>query len=363
MNNGLFLTPIKPDGEGFINCIKRLGTPKRPHNIELFLDMEIQDAIARRFGLEKGLDRSDPFFAQKRLIVVQRFLGYDYVTAGVANLAFSIPKLLTPDMSDLKKSTGMRSFAEEHRGPVTTWEEFEKFQWPDLSKADTRSIEWFNKNLPEDMVLIGGLTGHIAEELTWLMGYETFCMALYEQRDLVKAIYEKVFALHRRYVELLLQFNRVRVVWGSDDLGFKTGPMFSPDDMREFVFPAHKALAEMVHKAGRLYFLHACGKLDLLIDDLIHDVKIDAKHSFEDTIEDVSESKKRHGSHITLLGGIDVDFLCRASEAQIRSRVRETLKSCLPGGGYCLGTGNSVANYIPVENYLVMLDEGRRFGN
>jgi uroporphyrinogen decarboxylase len=29
--------------------------------------------------------------------------------------------------------------------------------------------------------------------------------------------------------------------------------------------------------------------------------------------------------------------------------------------GYCLGTGNSVANYIPLDNYLVMLDEGRKF--
>jgi uroporphyrinogen decarboxylase len=32
-----------------------------------------------------------------------------------------------------------------------------------------------------------------------------------------------------------------------------------------------------------------------------------------------------------------------------------------PGNGYCLGTGNSVANYIPVQSYLAMLDEGRRF--
>jgi uroporphyrinogen decarboxylase len=33
----------------------------------------------------------------------------------------------------------------------------------------------------------------------------------------------------------------------------------------------------------------------------------------------------------------------------------------MPGGGYCLGTGNSVANYIPLDNYLAMLDEGRKF--
>jgi len=62
-----------------------------------------------------------------------------------------------------------------------------------------------------------------------------------------------------------------------------------------------------------------------------------------------------------LLGGIDVDFLCRADEGQIRQRVRETLDACLPGGGYCLGTGNSVANYISLNNFLAMMDEGRRY--
>ena len=33
----------------------------------------------------------------------------------------------------------------------------------------------------------------------------------------------------------------------------------------------------------------------------------------------------------------------------------------MDGGGYCLGTGNSVCNYVPVDSFLVMLDEGRRF--
>jgi uroporphyrinogen decarboxylase len=95
--------------------------------------------------------------------------------------------------------------------------------------------------------------------------------------------------------------------------------------------------------------------------DLIDDVKIDAKHSFEDTIELVTDAKARYGDRIALLGGMDVDFLCRSDEPAIRRRVRRTLDVCLPGGGYCLGTGNSVANYIPLENYLVMLDEGRRY--
>jgi len=32
------------------------------------------------------------------------------------------------------------------------------------------------------------------------------------------------------------------------------------------------------------------------------------------------------------------------------------------GGGWALGSGNSIANYIPVENFLAMLDEGRKAG-
>jgi uroporphyrinogen decarboxylase len=53
--------------------------------------------------------------------------------------------------------------------------------------------------------------------------------------------------------------------------------------------------------------------------------------------------------------------MCRGDEKTIRARVREILDACMPGGGYCLGTGNSVANYIPLDNYLIMLDEGRKY--
>ena len=95
------------------------------------------------------------------------------------------------------------------------------------------------------------------------------------------------------------------------------------------------------------------------MDDLIDDVGIDALHSFEDTILPVTEAKAQYGDRIALLGGLDVDFMCRATEEQVRERARRTLDRCMPGAGYCLGTGNSVANYIPLNNYLEILDEGR----
>jgi uroporphyrinogen decarboxylase len=363
MSANPFSVPVVPDWQGFLQSIRREGTPKRAHFIELIIDGEVQDWICQRYGLLDDLSVNDPHFFYKKQIALQSFLGYDYVI--VPSTLGESPDFLRNDLGTVDTAAlqrvGGRHYVNEHRGLITSWEEFEAYPWPDLVSHRSPSLEWFQENLPENMCMIGGLTGSIYENLSWMMGYETLCYALSEQRDLVTAISQRVIEIFRKELETILQFDRVKAVWGSDDLGFKTSTLISPKDLREFVFPGHKLLAKMSHEAGRLYIMHCCGNLARIIDDLIDDVGIDGKHSFEDTIEDVCESKSSYGQRIALLGGIDVDFLCRSGEEQIRQRVRHTLDCCLPGGGFCLGTGNTVANYIPVENYLIMLDEGRRY--
>jgi uroporphyrinogen decarboxylase len=361
MQSALFSSRIAPDWEALVRCIRRQGTPQRVHHIELFLDPEIQTALCERFDVLDGLSAGDPYYAQKRLVRIQRFLGYDYVRCGLEDLYMPMRRTAIQDTATLQREAG-RDFIEEHRGPITTWDEFETYPWPDPNAASTRSLEWYETHLPDDMCVIGsGGFAHFAEYLTWLMGYETLCYALYDQRDLVAAIAERLFSIYEICVARMLEFDRVKIIWGSDDMGFKTGTLISPDDLRAFVLPGHKRMADMSHAAGRPYLLHSCGKLWAIMEDLIEDVGIDALHSYEDTIWTVEEAKQQYGDRIAILGGIDVDFMCRASREQVRRRVRDTLTQCMPGGGYCLGTGNSVANYIPLDNYLSMLEQGRRF--
>ena len=356
-----FSVPVTQDWEAFRACILRQGTPKRVHHIELFLDWEVQNAVAQRFHLLDDLDSDAGDFAYRRMLRIQRFLGYDYVRQGIDAIDMPLHRLTTDDTAEIQREGG-RQYIDEKTGPITNWEEFEAYPWPDPAKLTTRALEWYERNLPDDMCVVGsGGFGHFAELLTWLMGYETLCYALFDQRDLVKAIADRLMNLYTIILKLILEFDRVKIAWGSDDMGFKTGPMISPDDLREFVLPGHRKMAAMSHAAGRPYILHSCGNLSTIYEDLIEDVKIDGKHSFEDTIEDVRELKSTIGSRISLLGGIDLDFMCRNDEAAIRRRVRDTLDICMDGGGYCLGTGNSVANYIPLNNYLAMVDEGRRY--
>jgi uroporphyrinogen decarboxylase len=357
----MFSQPVQPDYRGLIDCILRKGTPARVYSLELFLDKEVQEAVAHRFQLLDGLKPDDPYFNEQKQIRIQRFLGYDTVRQGLEGMEMPVHRVSAQDTAQLARGGG-RSFVESTRGPITNWDEFEKYPWPDVSKAGTRALDWYESNLPEDMCVVGsGGFAHFAEYITWLMGYETLCYALFENRPLVQAIADRILAFNIALLERMLQYKRVQIIWGSDDMGFRSGTLISPKDLRAFVLPGHKKMAEMAHAAGRPYILHSCGNLRAIMPDLIEDVKIDAKHSFEDTIETIQDAKTRYGSRIGVIGGIDVDFLCRAQPEEVCARTRRTLEDCFPGGGYCLGTGNSVANYIPLDNYLAMLDEGRKF--
>ena len=75
------------------------------------------------------------------------------------------------------------------------------------------------------------------------------------------------------------------------------------------------------------------------------------------------EAKQRWGDRLALAGGIDMHVLATATPEGVRAYTRQVLEACMSGGGYALGSGNTVANYIPLENYLAMLEEGIVSGN
>ncbi len=131
--------------------------------------------------------------------------------------------------------------------------------------------------------------------------------------------------------------------------------MLSPDDLRRYVFPWHKKIVEIIHAAEKPAILHSCGNLVLVMDDIIDDLKYDGKHSYQDNIIPVEDAYEKFGSRIAILGGIDLDFVCRAKPEEIKRRSKDMLKRTEERGGYALGTGNSVPDYVPDENYFAMI--------
>ena len=241
---------FKPDWEALVATIRRQGTPRRVHNIELFQDPEISDAIAGRFDLLKGLAASDPNYARKKRLAIQRFCGFDYITVSV-DLEMPVFRQAVADTAALRRPAG-RCFQDEHNGPIQSWADFDAYPWPDPAAPDvTRKLEWYQRHTPGDMCLIAqGGFGHLCEHLTWLMGTESFCYALYDQRDLVQAIADRLIEQDLMAMKRILEFDRVKITWASDDMGYKTGVLVAPDDLRAFVLAGHRKLAALSPAAG-----------------------------------------------------------------------------------------------------------------
>jgi uroporphyrinogen decarboxylase len=212
------------------------------------------------------------------------------------------------------------------------------------------------------MKIAAFLLGGVFEQSSWLMGLQSFSYALRDQPDLIEAICQRVGELVIATCVQAAAIDNVGMVLLGDDLGFYSSTLVSPDVLRRYIFPHYKKSVDSVHQAGKPLVFHSCGNMYQLMDELIDDIGVDAKHSFEDKIMPVEEVYRRWGDRVAILGGVDMDLLGRGTEEEVRARTRQILGVCgVKGTGYCLGTGNTAANYIPRQNYLAMLDEGRRW--
>ncbi|MBM3500960.1 MAG: uroporphyrinogen-III decarboxylase-like protein, partial [Armatimonadetes bacterium] len=202
--------------------------------------------------------------------------------------------------------------------------------------------------------------GGVYEHISAIFSYEGLCVMLYDDPELVRAVTDRVGELQAEYYEWLLSLDRLIAVFPGDDMGFRTGTLIAPDQLREFTLPWHTRFARMAHDRGLPYFLHSCGNLDAIMGDLISEVGIDGKHSYEDAIKPAPEAQTAWGDRIAILGGVDVDVLGRQDPETVRGYVRRLIDTCGPRGRFAVGSGNSIPSYVPAQNYLTMVDEANR---
>lgn len=247
-------------------------------------------------------------------------------------------------------------------GAITDWASFKDYPWPSASLINAELMGRTAALAPEGMGVWTGGPAPFQTTMDELLGFERMAFLVYDDPTLVKAVADKAGAIMVDVVDFCCSLPFIDGFNYSGDMGHKNGTMLSPETMREFFLPWHEKAVAAAHRHGKKIVLHSCGNLAAIMPDILA-CGFDAKHSFEDAIKPgILELNEQYGDRIALLGGIDVDFLCRASESQIRQRVRAFIDTMAPHGGYCLGSGNSIPDYVPIENYWAMLDEGLKYG-
>jgi len=259
--------------------------------------------------------------------------------------------------------SGKYSHGSESSVMFSTLEEYAGYAWPSEDAVmDYGHFERAAARLPEGAKIVGGVCAGPYEWATYLMGVEGLSLAIYIQPDLVRDVFDRIGYLHTTALRNIASMDFVGALRQGDDLGFKTSTFLPPEELRKYVFPIYKQMADIAHEHGKPFILHSCGNLSEVYDDIIDGCGIDAKHSFEDVIMPVPNFKAQYGQRVTPLGGLDVDFICRANEDELRAYTRRMVEACYEDGFWALGTGNSLTDYMPVENYMIVLDEGSKIG-
>lgn len=377
--SGKFRVPIekpKPDINRWLDAMSGKKVPDRVPMVEYLIDNALMQSILEKTIGRKWVDTSDKTeymggqmdFSKDNLETINAWLdnqiafwyhmGYDFIRVEVS-LPLPAVALVTKDTAPGYKDHN-RAWQGLHDGPIKNWDDFENYPWPKITEENFYIHRYICDHLPDGLGFITCHAGGVYEHASRLIGYESLCMNLYDQPDLVKAVADKLGELIFEYNKFLLELDGLAAIFQGEDFGFNTQTLLPPDAIREYFLPWHKKYAQMIHEKGKVYYLHSCGEISAIMDDLIEDVKIDGRHSFQDNVLPVTEAKRLYGDKICLLGGVDVHKLSTLSPDELRVYVRDIIDECAPGGRFAIGAGNSIPSYISVENYLTMLDEALR---
>lgn len=341
----------------------RQGEGDRAPLFELSIHRDIQAAILGR-----------PINSVQDEVDFWRQAGYDFVSmrAGVRSVVrgfHPLVKAWRPSQDRVSSAPTVAGWAIEETGIIRNREDFAAFPWPEADEfggyndyvdMDTY-LDAMSSCLPSDMRLLVQL-GYLFMGAWQLMGFENFCFKIKKDPQLVKDVIDQLAQSQLEVLEILLAYDMVGTIWMPDDLCYNSGPLMAPKLYRDLIFPWYRKIVDRCHQAGLPVGLHSDGDLTALLPDLV-DCGFDAIHPFEPPMNDIVAVKRRWGDRIAVAGNIDLKrTLCEGTPEDVEAEVRAKAAVLAPGGGWLLGSSNSIPDFVPLENYRALLTASLRYG-
>lgn len=344
---------LQPDFARFYRALKR-EEPDRVPLAELHVDREVKEAFLGR-----------PILSVKDEIDFWHGAGYDYVPLpygsreeetiiGSTGVKSTVPTFYSEGGHEV-------GWAAEGEGVIADEKDFEAYPWDKLRWFDSATLEEASRYLPEGMKIIV-YSGRIFSRVWMMMGFRNFCYALRDNPSLVARMFEINGQITYEGFERAIEFEKVGGIWVRDDIAYAEALMISPEWYRRFLFPWYKEIGQVCKKRDLLFIYHSDGNLYEVIEDII-DIGFDAIHPVEPKAMDIRKLKREFGDRLSFIGNIDLGYtLTLGTPQEVESEVKERIRDIAPGGGYCVGSSNSVTYYVPLENYEAMRRATLQYG-
>lgn len=338
------MTKRKPIFNNLLKVLRR-EVPSRPVLMELFMN----GTVYSKFCDPVYLERKDDLAGMVQMASAFANLGYDYFSTWPSG--FGYPQ---------KGREHLKTTTLNHESSIWDRKSFNEYKWLEPEDFNMDHLDRALPLIPEGMKAVMVGPGGVLENIIGIMGFDTLCIAVHEDPELVSDVAENVGKRMVRYYSMAAEHDIIGAAFGNDDWGFNTQTMLSPKHMEKYIFPWHKEIVAAVHKKDKPCILHSCGNPLEVMDNIVDDIKYDGRHSYEDTIISVEDFYDRFHDRIAVIGGIDVNFIVTKTPEEVKERSKKMLERAVYGG-YALGTGNSVPEYIPMDNYLAMLSAAYEF--
>jgi uroporphyrinogen decarboxylase len=370
----------KPDFEGrLLTAVFCRGEPDRVPLVEAGIDQSIKERFLGRpivgmvdevdFWASAGYDFV-PLSAGLRTIIDaaihQESSGrFESATGDPPSVAaakrFAVERLSQRKLTTQKDSGGIRTWAPEGLGFITSLDDLDAYPWPDPAELDYSTLHTIGSVLPDGMGTLP-FAGAIFSSVMLMMGMETAMIEMAHESRLFQSLIAKVAEFQVEVVRHVLPIPATGGIWINDDLGHKTGLLVSPRLLRKYLFPHYRVIRDLTAARGLPLLLHSDGRITEILGDLV-DLGFNAIHPIDPNGMDIEETRRSVGRSVCLIGNLSLGHpLGLGSPSDVEVETEALIQKMAPGGGYCLSSGNSIPDYVPYENWLAMRDTGLRVG-
>ena len=344
---------FKPDYRNILDCAQNKSPKRLPLYEHIISDKKMDEITNTEFSPLFNGDDKDIHEYFRHYCAFFKNMGYDTVS-----FECCIGTVM-PGAGALGDS--------RHTPVIQTAEDFKKYPWeeiPDMYfQRFGKYFKALGEEMPEGMKAVGGVGNGIFECVQDLTGYQNLCYIAADDKDLYTGLFKKVGETNLKIWQLFMnEYGDIYCVLRfGDDLGYRSNTLLSKEDIQNQIIPQYKPIVDLIHSYGKPFLWHSCGNIFNIMDDMINVVGIDAKHSNEDQIAPFYTWVEKYGDSIGNFGGIDVNAICQYSKAELKEYIIDVIRKCENHGGFAIGTGNSIPEYVPKESYLNMIEIIREY--
>jgi uroporphyrinogen decarboxylase len=196
-----------------------------------------------------------------------------------------------------------------------------------------------------------------------MIGAETMLLAMAAEPDWIQEMFQAFADLWLAGAEEMLgagfEFDAAFVC---DDMGYRSGTLFSPRMYQQLFFPHDKRVCDFFNARHMPVILHSCGQVSKLIPKLI-----EAGYACLQPLEvkagmDLVALKKQYGQDIAFMGGIDVRKVSDPDPHALELEIASKIPAAKAGGGYIYELDGPVMYDASLVQYRHLLDLVHHYG-